>query len=421
VLTGPRVAFFADSFHEVNGQALTSRELVNYAERHRQPMLSVRCGPRSRWVDSVQPAVLELVRSSAAFKVERDLSYDPLIWRYTAFLERVLRDYNTQVVHVTSPGDLGQMGALLAHRLKLPLVVSWHTHLHEFGAARLDRLLSFLPQGLRGGLVRGSERAMTAILLRFYKLGKAVLAPTNELVDWLAAGTGCPAFLMPRGVDVATFRPDRRTVNDGIFRLGFVGRLSTEKNVRLLAAVERELEAVGCTNYKFLIVGDGSERIWLEANLHRAEFTGILHGESLASAYANMDAFLFPSRTDSYGNVVAEALASGVPCVVTDRGGPQHQITRGVTGFVTASEADFVATARRLVEVPEKARVMREAARQSAAERSWDAAFEPVWRVYQAVAVTHAASRARLKAAPLAPTATRGPLAVRKIAQPARP
>jgi phosphatidylinositol alpha 1,6-mannosyltransferase len=426
MLTGPRVAFFADSFHEVNGQALTSRELVSYAERHGQPMLSVRFGTRPRWVADHPVTTLELTRSSASFKVERDLSYDPLVWRYTSFLERVLRKYRTEVIHVTTPGDLGQMGALLAHRLRVPLVVSWHTHLHEFGATRLDRLLDFLPRSLRRGLVKASERVMAQVLLRFYRLGRAVLAPSNELVEWLARETGRPAFLMPRGVDTTLFRPERRDAHDGVFRLGFVGRLSTEKNVRLLAAVERELRAAGCSNYQFLVVGDGSERSWLEANLPHAEFTGILSGEALARAYANMDAFLFPSQTDSYGNVVAEALASGVPCVVTDRGGPQHQIAEGITGFITHSDAEFVAAARRLVEKPLEAAAMRAAAWQSAAGRSWDAAFDPVWKVYQAVALIHAATcqpirvDTRVKPRP-APVPRHRSLPVRKIVQVARP
>ena len=81
---------------------------------------------------------------------------------------------------------------------------------------------------------------------------------------------------------------------------------------------------------------------WLRANLQRVELTGVLHGEDLARAYANMDIFAFPSHTDTYGNVVLEALASGVPVVVTSDGGPKYLVTHGVSGLVSANSREFI-------------------------------------------------------------------------------
>lgn len=239
---------------------------------------------------------------------------------------------------------------------------------------------------------------MTRALMRFHRLGRALLAPNLELVAWLEKQTGKPAFLMPRGIDTDLFHPRRRAPRDAggepdVVRLGFVGRLSSEKNVELLAAVERELIRAGLGNYRFLIVGDGSQRAWLGANLQRADFTGLLRGEDLARAYASMDVFLFPSRTDSFGNVIAEALASGTPCVVTNQGGPQYQVREGITGVIAASDEAFVASARGFVENPGRARAMRAAAREAALGKSWAAAFDPVWNVYQAVALTESATK----------------------------
>jgi glycosyltransferase involved in cell wall biosynthesis len=101
------------------------------------------------------------------------------------------------------------------------------------------------------------------------------------------------------------------------------------------------LTSSGLRNFCFLIVGQGAEQAWLKAQMRQAEFPGVLSGESLARAYANMDVFVFPSRTDTYGNVVLEALASGVPAIVTDSGGPRFIVRSGETGFVAKDLEDL--------------------------------------------------------------------------------
>ena len=114
--------------------------------------------------------------------------------------------------------------------------------------------------------------------------------------------------------------------------LGFVGRLSVEKNVAVLVQVQEELERMGHKSFRFLIVGHGAEEEWLRERLPRAEFTGVLRGEALAAAYAGMDLFVFPSHTDTFGNVVLEALASGVPAIVTPGRRPEDDCARWRNG-----------------------------------------------------------------------------------------
>jgi glycosyltransferase involved in cell wall biosynthesis len=164
--------------------------------------------------------------------------------------------------------------------------------------------------------------------------------------------------------------------------LGFVGRLSVEKNVALLARVQTELEARGMRDFRFRIVGQGAEEGWLWEHLPRAEFTGVLRGEALARAYAGMDVFLFPSHTDTFGNVVLEAMASGVPAVVTPDGGPRWLVQEGRTGFI-AQDADFSAATARIMEDRALAAKMRGWARESALAASWDAVFEGVYAAYE--------------------------------------
>ena len=158
----------------------------------------------------------------------------------------------------------------------------------------------------------------------------------------LERATKRPCNLMPRGVDSVLFHPLKRARcdEDRNFVLGYVGRLSVEKNVALLAQVQRELEAAGRQHFRFLIVGHGAEEAWLREHLPRAEFAGVLKGEALAAAYANMDLFVFPSHTDTFGNVVLEALSSGVPAIVTPDGGPCSIIRDGVTGRI-APDGEF--------------------------------------------------------------------------------
>src|SRR6202044_3173897 len=158
--------------------------------------------------------------------------------------------------------------------------------------------------------------------------------------------------------------------------LGYVGRLSVEKNVALLAKVERELAAMGLGDaVRFLIVGHGSEEASLRRELKSAEFAGVLRGAELARAYADMDVLVFPSHTDTFGNVVLEALASGVPAVVTPDGGPKSLVRHGVTGFV-AEDAEFSNAIARIVGDAALHGHMRAAARHDALSASWDAVFE---------------------------------------------
>jgi phosphatidylinositol alpha 1,6-mannosyltransferase len=190
---------------------------------------------------------------------------------------------------------------------------------------------------------------------------------------------------MHRGVDTNLFNPGRRDRPVDGFVIGYVGRLTVEKNIRDLVELEQRLIREGLTNFRFLIVGQGAEESWLRANMKNADFTGVLRGESLARAYANMDVFAFPLRTDTYGNVVLEALASGVPAVVTDSGGPRFIVRSGETGFVACGLQEFAGRIHRLATHPAQRETMRAAARARAMTASWDAVFESVYTGYERV------------------------------------
>jgi glycosyltransferase involved in cell wall biosynthesis len=377
-----RVAFFPDSFLEVNGVSMTSKRLIGYAQKNGYPFLCVHAGKKNEVTTDDTTTYLSLKRSPLSFSLDEDLAYDPFFGRHTNRVLREIVRFKPDIIHITGLNDVSNVGAYVAWKLQLPLLGSWHTNLHEFAASRLTRMFRFLPGSTLAKLTSFTERRIMAGAVFYYKMPKVVLSPNQELVDLLGKGTGRVSRLMSRGVDTEKFSPKKRTVGDGMLRFGFVGRLRAEKNVRMLVDLEKELIKAGKTNFKFLIVGEGNEREFLEKNMQFGEFTGFLEGEQLSEAYANMDIFVFPSETDAFGNVAQEAIASGVPAIVSDQGGPKFIIKHKETGFIAENFEDFVRFSLELMDDPEKLAAMKSQAREKTMASSWDAVFDTVYKAY---------------------------------------
>jgi len=377
----PRVAYFPDSFHEVNGVAHTSRNFVAYAQRQGMPFLCVRAGNRNQAFEQQgELQTLELKRSRMAVGLEQDLHFDPLFFRYRDLISQTVREFRPEVIHITGPSELGLFGAYFAWKLGIPLVASWHTNVHEYAARRMLWLTRHM--GRSGDAIEGVvEAAMLEATSRFYRLAKVLYAPNVELCHLLERRTGRSCQLMQRGVETELFAPARRTRGDDKeIVLGYVGRLSVEKNVALLPSVDRELRSKGLSP-KWLIVGHGTEAALLRARLGDGALAGVLRGEALAQAYANMDLLVFPSHTDTFGNVVLEALASGVPAIVTPDGGPAHIVKNGETGRISSDDA-FAEVIAETLAARESFAAMRVAARQYALQCSWDTVFDRVVEAY---------------------------------------
>ncbi|CAN5449479.1 MAG: glycosyltransferase [Pyrinomonadaceae bacterium] len=378
-----RVAFFADSYLEVNGVAMTSQRLIGFAKKKGYPFLCIYAGKTTESTHDGSINYLSLKRSRTSITLDEDLAYDPFFQRHTNRVLRAILEFRPHVIHITGLNDVSIMGSYLSWKLNIPMLGSWHTNIHEFAAHRLRKILRFLPGPVVTQIADFAQRQILAGSVLYYKMPKVVLSPNQELVGLLGQGTGRVSRIMSRGVDTEMFSPKKRTVDDGIFRLGFVGRLRAEKNVRMLVELEKELVRAGRNDFKFLIVGEGNERGFLEKHLINAEFKGFLEGEQLSEAYANMDVFVFPSKTDTFGNVTQEAFASGVPAIVTDQGGPKFIVTDNETGFVAKDLRDFVRYTLELMNDPAKLSKMKEIARSHAMSRSWDAVFEGVYDAYE--------------------------------------
>jgi glycosyltransferase involved in cell wall biosynthesis len=394
-----RAAFLPDTFHEINGVAHTSRQFEAFARRRNIPFLSIHCGPKREVSEAGAVRVVQLKRGPARFGLDANLDYDPFLLRYANAVLKEVKAFGADLVHATGPGDMGVIALYISWRLKIPLVLSWHTSLHEYAGTRLQRMLGCLgPHAARraGAL---AENLGLGILKWYYKQGSIVLAPNQDLMQMISVLTAEPVFLMRRGVDTSLFSPARRNRMTNTFRLGYVGRLTAEKNVRFLAQLGNTLKTLGRESFEIMIVGEGRDEEWLRKNVPNAMFTGVLRGERLAEAYANMDLFVFPSITDTFGNVVLEALASGLPAVVTNSGGPKFIVRSGETGYVASSEWDFISFVNNLMTDSERQRAMREAARRYACLQSWDSIFEQVYQAYQHCLPTKLATGG--KAAPL--------------------
>ena len=236
------------------------------------------------------------------------------------------------------------------------------------------------------GLSRQIESSALWAAARYYRRARMLFAPNADLCRLLQHTTGRPCYRMTRGVDTVAFSPAHRDrlAEDRDFVLGFVGRLSVEKNIALLVDIQKQLQQQSAARFRFLIVGHGGEEKWLRERLLNAEFRGVLRGRELARAYANMDAFVFPSHTDTFGNAVLEALASGVPAIVTPDGGPARIVRDAETGFIRADD-DFAQAIVALASDPVTHAAMRQRARRYALSASWDAVFENVYDRYDTV------------------------------------
>ncbi len=379
-----RVALFADCFNEINGVSNTCRQFAEFARRGDLPFLVISADNKPGIYEDGSVVRFGFRRGRVSFGIEKDLSFDLLFLRYFRRMRELVRAFEPDLIHITGPGDVGIAGAIVAHDLQIPLAASWHTNIHEYAARRSDPLLpGWLKAERRKRVLQAIEDFSFRLTALYFRAARFHFAPNPELIDRLIKASGRPCYLMERGVDQQAFSPAYRDrTEDEPIVIGYVGRLSTEKKVRQFAHVSEALVQAGL-NAKIVFVGQGHEREWLAANVKNCEFTGVLRGGELARAYANMDVFAFPSETDTFGNVVLEALSSGVPAVVTASGGPKFIVEHGKSGFVAVDQEQFTEAVLRLVKDASLRKTMALEAHRRALRASWSRVFSNVYRVYE--------------------------------------
>jgi glycosyltransferase involved in cell wall biosynthesis len=377
------VAIFTDNdFDKINGVTTTLTAALRYAPS------GLRLRVYTAATLAVDSADYLAVRSiGMPIPFYRDMRmYVPRLFEFVA---RAKAD-RVDVIHLTTPGPIGLAALFVAWRLRVPMVGSFHTDLAAYTSA------------LSGSVWLGS-------LMREYMrwpYGKCVkiLAPsshTRRLLIDEAKADPAKVELWPRGVDTALFSPAKRsqTLRDGWHvssrrpALLYVGRVSKEKQLLLLPALQDRLHALGF-EHRFVIAGGGPLLPDLQARMPEAVFTGPLSREAVAEAFASSDLFVFPSRTDTAGNVVLEAQASGLPVVISGSGGPRENMVAGRTGTVCHAD-DAEAWARAIAGVLRDSAgyaAMRRAAREYALTRTWELALQPLYRAYEDACVRGAAA-----------------------------
>jgi len=296
-----------------------------------------------------------------------------------ASIRKAVAEFKPDLIHVADPALLGIAGLYYGGgrhggALRLPLVVSYHTdlpkYLHYYGLGVL-------------------ERSIWPILRTRHSRATINLCTSAAMMEQLEVHRIANVALWPGGVDCDRFHPGHRSAEMRARLSGghpksplllYVGRLSAEKGIEGLRTI---LEAL--PEARLALVGDGPHRQTLERHFAGLPvfFAGFLHGEELAAAFASSDIFLMPSRTETLGLVVLEAMASGLPVVAARAGGIPEMIKDGVSGYLFDHEAGAIERVRRLIASSELRSAVGEQARASACHCSWKAATEMLLEQYR--------------------------------------
>ncbi|MBD3369767.1 glycosyltransferase [Candidatus Fermentibacteria bacterium] len=366
-------AWFTDTIDDLNGVSRTLQRFSDLAMNAGRRMAVVACQKRPLsfpgWVVNFPP----IKEFPIPDYTSKTLSVPP-------FLEvlRFIDENQFGMLYVSTPGPVGLVALLAGKLLGIPCVGIHHTD--------FTRHVTHIVQDARMGEMASAYTGW------FFSSMDRVLVPSRFYMEDLRL-QGVPAESMrifPRGIDTDKFSPRWRSeeffgeygASGSSTRLIYVGRVSREKDLDVLAEALLRLRGDG-RNVELFVVGDGPylrELVgWMSGK--GCFFTGVLRGERLSRAYASGDVFVFPSTTDTFGNVVLEAHASGVPAVVTDKGGPQEIIENGKTGLVARGRdvEDLVEKIDILLDDPGRRAKMGKAARKLALSRTWESAFDRIW------------------------------------------
>lgn len=290
-----------------------------------------------------------------------------LAWGIPARVQKQIDKFDPNIVHIASPEGLGFAALRMARRKRIPAVTTYHTH---FG--------SYLPYFGLGFL----EPFLWKLARRFYNRTRETYVPSTSMRELLRSkGIICPMKVWEHGVDVDKFNPAKRSlewrrahgVQDHEFLVGFVGRLVWEKAIGVFADMVERLQSSG-RPLRFAMIGSGLAFPAMQARLKNAILPGYMPHDTLAAAFASLDAFVNPSLSETFGCVTLEAMASGVPAIAADATGSRDIITHGVDGFLCEPNNvdDFAKRVLQLVDDVAMRESIRAAGLRHASNSTWE-------------------------------------------------
>jgi glycosyltransferase involved in cell wall biosynthesis len=364
-------AWFTDTLEDVNGVATTIRKMTAAGAVAGKELVVV----TSRSELQLSDIPIKNFPPIGEFELPeyelQKLSFPPIL----QMLDYVQRERFTEII-ISTPGPVGLTALLAAKMLNLQTSGIYHTDFPQY-----IRILT------EDGFL---ESVAWGYMHWFYGQLDTVFVNSEEYKQsWIKRGFDPSKLkILPRGLDTELFHPARRDsaffekfgASNGELRLLYVGRISREKDLDLLAEAYRRLRKERLP-VRLFVVGHGPYSEALAKSLPDAFFTGYLRGTELATAYASADIFVFPSTTDTFGNVILEAQASGLPVVVSDSGGPKELVAHKANGLITRSHnvEDFTGAIRALVTDQTLRERMANSARDSVIDRSWPLAFAKFW------------------------------------------
>lgn len=363
-----RIAVVTETFPpEVNGVAMTLGRIVNGLIKRGHAVQVVRPRQAKEADPASRTGLDEVLSRGVPVPAYGDLRFGlPSRKR----LVKLWSEQRPDIVHVVTEGPLGWSAVAAARSLQLPITSSFHTNFQSYS------------QHYGIGLF---QKPIEGYLKKLHNRTQATMVPTRAMVAELKARGYNNVTLMSRGVETEQFSPEKRSqelraswgVEPGTLVAVHVGRLAKEKNIALVISAFRAI-AARVPGAKMVFVGDGPLRKQVEMSCPQAIFAGVRKGEDLAMHYASGDLFLFPSLTETFGNVVPEALASGLAVLSYEHAAAKELITNGLNGVLVASaeELDFVDAAVALALDSAKLERVRRAAPASVAHVGWDAVYD---------------------------------------------
>ncbi len=377
-----RIAIVTETYPpEVNGVAMTTGRIVDGLLQQGHEVQLVR--PRQNPDDQPSPAEGFDEMLSIGIPIPK---YNHLKMGLPArmALTRAWSVRRPDVIQVVTEGPLGWSAVAVARKLRIPVITEFHTNFHSY---------------TRYYGVGWLKQPLSAWLRRFHNKGDLCLVPTTALRSELQAGGYRHVEVVARGVDTTLFSPARRSAAlrerwgalPETLVCAIVSRLAPEKNFELGVRAFEAIRRIR-PDARLLLVGDGPARAELQARHPEHVFAGMRSGEDLAAHYASADCFLFPSSTETFGNVITEALASGLPVLAFKHAAAAELLRNGHNGLLVpyADETAFIAAASRFAEEIQQLEAMQQRARESVLHMDWHSIVQRLVNVQEQVIEQHA-------------------------------